>query len=95
MASDNDGAMVWLHLLMEMTINSQKTMGIDFGIPAHDGPEARDRTELFFIYTSYFLAFFMSFCSCMLSKDTPHRDFVILLLCILHFIISKLTVSRL
>jgi len=47
---------------MAFVNGAQKTMGIDFGTPlhaaicdiwpAHDGPEARDRTKLFFIYIS-------------------------------------------
>ena len=98
------GAMVWWHLVMEMTaVSLGRRLMLIFGIPlhaicnvwlAHDGPEARDRTELFKIYAlpchAYFWYFSCYFCSCMLSEDTLH--FVILVF-VSSYCIAKLLLN--
>jgi len=88
--SDDDGAMVWWHLFMEMTAVRGRWALIFLSpftqFATNDWPmmDLKHVTELnFFLFTlpchAYFLAFFMSFCSRMLSEDTPH--FVILGYC--------------
>ena len=91
--SNDDGAMVWWHLFMEMTAVRGRWALIFLSpftqFATNDWPmmDLKHVTELnFFLFTlpchAYFLAFFMSFCSRMLSEDTPH--FVIFGYCAFH-----------